>query len=142
MSMTLTIALALQMSTPELDAEARENNCNDPQNQAEMNICEGISFQRADLALNAAYRTAIAAAQTNDRELRAMGDTGDTRPGYEAVLRSAQRAWLTYRDQHCTWQGYNDARGGSMEAMVYNGCRAALTRARVGELTGEAEPAQ
>jgi len=142
MSMTSIFALVLQASTPALDASARENNCTDPQNQAEMNICARIDFQRADLELNAAYRTAIAAAQASDRELRAMEPNGDTRPGYEAVLRAAQRAWVTYREQHCTWQGYNDARGGTMESMVYGGCMAAVTRARTGELTGEAEPAQ
>ena len=138
----LLIALAFQVSTPALDAEARENNCADPQNQAEMNICARIDFQRADNDLNAAYRIAIAGAQANDRERRAMGDAGDTRPGYEAVLRAAQRAWLTYREQHCTWQGYNEARGGSMESMVYGGCMAAVTRARIRELTGEGEAAQ
>jgi uncharacterized protein YecT (DUF1311 family) len=139
MTMTLLLALAFQAS---LDREYRENNCADPQNQAEMNICAGIDFQRADNDLNAAYRTAIAASQTSDRARSAEERSGDTRPGYEAVLRAAQRAWLTYREQHCTWQGYNDARGGSMETMVYHGCRALLTRARIRELTGEAEAAQ
>ena len=134
MTMTLLLALAMQASTPELDAQAREFNCNDPQNQMEMNNCARIDFERADLALNAAYQTAIAAAQANDRELRAMGDNGDTRPGYEAVLRAAQRAWVTFRDQHCTWVGYEDARGGTMEPMSYNGCRTQVTRQRIEQL--------
>jgi uncharacterized protein YecT (DUF1311 family) len=136
MTTTLLLALAFQSSTAALDAEARENHCNDPQNQAEMNICAGIDFQRADNDLNAAYRVVIAAARANDREFRAMGTTGDTRPGYEAVLRAAQRAWVTYREQHCTWTGYNEARGGSMEAMIYGGCMATVTRARIEELRG------
>ena len=138
----LYLMLALQVSTPALDAEARQNNCSDPQNQAEMNICAGIDFQRADLALNAAYRTAIAAAQASDRDRGPEERSSDTRPGYEAVLRAAQRAWLVYREQHCTWQGYNDARGGSMESMSYNGCRTLFTRARIRELTGASEPEQ
>lgn len=136
MSPSILLVIALQASTPALDADYRANNCTDPQNQAEMNICAGIDFARADLDLNAAYRDAIAGAQANDRERSAVDRESDTRPGYEAVLRAAQRAWLTYRDQHCTWQGYNDARGGSMEALVYNGCRASVTRARVEELRG------
>ncbi len=133
MTITLLLALAFQAS---LDREYRENNCADPQNQAEMNICAGIDFQRADNDLNVAYRAAIAAAQASDRERSALDRSSDTRPGYEAVLRAAQRAWLTYREQHCTWQGYNDARGGSMESMVYGGCMATLTRARIEELRG------
>jgi uncharacterized protein YecT (DUF1311 family) len=140
--MSLFVAAALQVSAAALDAEARANNCADPQNQAEMNICAGIDFQRADNDLNVAYRAAIAEAQARDRERSAIERQSDPRPGYEAVLRAAQRAWLTYREQHCTWQGYNDARGGSMESMVYNGCRALFTRARIRELTAEAEAAQ
>ena len=142
MTMSLLLALAFQLSTPELDALARERDCNDPRTQGDMNVCARIDFQRADLALNAAYRTAIAAAQAHDRELRAMDGTGDTRPGYEAVLRAAQRAWLTYREQHCTWQGYNEARGGTMEPMSYNACLAATTVARTEELTGQGGAAQ
>ena len=72
MTMTLLLALALQTPRPSSTAEYRENNCTDPQNQAEMNICARIDFQRADMDLNAAYRTAIAAAQASDRELSAM----------------------------------------------------------------------
>lgn len=133
MTMTLLLALAFQAS---LDRAYRENHCDDPQNQAEMNICAGISFQRADNDLNAAYRVAIEAARASDRQFRELRVTGDARPGYEAVLRAAQRAWLTYREQHCTWQGYNEARGGSMESMIYGGCMALITRARIEELRG------
>jgi uncharacterized protein YecT (DUF1311 family) len=142
MTLSLLLVLAMQNSPAQLDREYRANNCADPQNQAEMNICAGIDFQRADNDLNAAYRTAIAEAQARDRERSPEERENDSRPGYEAVLRAAQRAWVTYREQHCTWQGYNDARGGSMEAMVYNGCRALFTRARIRELRGEAEAAQ
>ena len=142
MTMPLLLALAFQMSTPELDALAREINCGDPRTQGDMNVCASIDFQRADLALNAAYRTAIARAQRNDRELRPRDGDGDTRPGYEAVLRAAQRAWLTYREQHCTWQGYNEARGGTMEPMSYSACLAATTAARTEELTGQGGAAE
>ena len=130
----LYLVLALQVSTPALDAEWRQNNCRDPQTQAEMNACEEIQFQRADLELNQVWREAIAAAQRDDREL---DRSTDTRPGYETVLRSAQRAWLTYRDQHCTWQAYNEARGGSMEPMSYSACRRVVTRARIEQLRGD-----
>lgn len=133
MTMTLLLALAFQAS---LDREYHENNCADPQNQAEMNICAGISFQRADNELNVAYQVAIAEARESDRRRGPEERSADTRPGYEATLRAAQRAWLVYREQQCTWQGYQEARGGSMEAMVYGGCMAAVTRARIDELRG------
>lgn len=133
MTLTLLLALAFQ---PALEREYRENHCDDPQNQAEMNICAGISFQRADLDLNTAYGAAIAEAQASDRRRGPEERRADSRPGYEATLRAAQRGWLVYREQHCTWQGYQEARGGSMEAMVYGGCMATVTRARIEELRG------
>src|SRR5689334_15146563 len=100
---TLLLALALQGS---IDARAREHHCLDAQNQMDMNFCAEIDFERADAELNRAYRQAIAAAQQNDREI----DPGDRRPTAEAVLREAQRAWIVFRDAHCTYEGYEEAR--------------------------------
>ena len=42
---------------------------------------------------------------------------GDDRPGDEATLREAQRAWVAFRDAHCRLEGY-EARGGTMEPLV------------------------
>jgi uncharacterized protein YecT (DUF1311 family) len=125
---TLLLALALQGS---LDARAREYHCRDPQAQLDMNMCAGIDFERADAALNAAWREAIAAARAADREIDRQSDQ---RPTEEAKLREAQRAWLLFRDAECTVEGYEEARGGSMEPMVYSGCRARLTRERIAQL--------
>ena len=131
-----------------LAAQDPEWNCENPQVQQEMNYCAGQDFERADAELNAAYRTAIADAQTADRQEQGYRVEGDNRPGEEASLREAQRAWVTFRDAHCRLQGY-EARGGSMEPMLYEGCRATLTRARTADLRGpnpecsaDAEPAQ
>jgi uncharacterized protein YecT (DUF1311 family) len=138
----LTLALALQASTPALDAEARERNCADPQNQQDMNVCANIDFQRADLELNQVWARVMAEAQRRDGERSAMERQSDTRPGNAVVLRAAQRAWLVYREQNCTYAGMDEARGGSMENMVYDGCRTQVTRARIRELTGQHEPEQ
>jgi uncharacterized protein YecT (DUF1311 family) len=122
-------AMALQAS---LDAQSRKYHCDNQQNQAEMTACAGIDFARADRELNAVWREAVAHARAIDRESRGFRGSDD-RPGSEAVLRDAQRAWLIFRDAHCTLEGY-DARGGSMEPMLYNGCRARITRERVAQL--------
>jgi uncharacterized protein YecT (DUF1311 family) len=131
--MSLVLALALQGS---LDERAREFHCEDPQNQMEMNVCAGLDFERADAELNAAWRVAIAGARAADAELDRRYDQ---RPTTEAKLREAQRAWLVFRDAHCTVQGYDEARGGTMEPMVYGSCRAALTRLRTAQLRGQSE---
>jgi uncharacterized protein YecT (DUF1311 family) len=124
---TFLMAMALQGS---LDARAREAHCNDPQTQVDMNFCAEIDFERADAALNAAWREAVAAARTADREI----DRSDRRPTEEAKMREAQRAWLIFRDAQCTVEGYDEARGGSMEPMVFANCQARLTRERTAQL--------
>lgn len=131
---TLLIALALQGS---LDARYREHNCRDPQTQMDMNFCAAIDFERADAALNAAWPRVVASARADDRE---VDRRYDRRPGSEAKLREAQHAWIVFRDAHCTVEGYDQARGGSMEPMVYDGCRARLTRERIRQLTEIDEP--
>jgi uncharacterized protein YecT (DUF1311 family) len=130
--MIATVALALLATQP---ADEPRWNCADPQTQSEMNACAAIDFERADAELNAEYRRAIAHARSSDREESGRIE-GDDRPGDEATLREAQRAWVAFRDAHCRLQGY-EARGGSMESMLYDGCRAALTRARTAQLGPE-----
>jgi uncharacterized protein YecT (DUF1311 family) len=125
---TLLLALALQGS---FDARAREYGCNDAQTQLAMNICAELDFERADADLNAAWREAIAGVRVSDREIDRQSDQ---RPTEEAKMREAQRAWLVFRDAQCTVEGYEEARGGSMEPMVYSGCRARLTRERIAQL--------
>lgn len=130
----LLLSLALQGS---LDQRYREHNCAEPMNQADMNACAAIDFERADAELNTLWPTVIASARRQDAELDRRYDE---RPGYEQVVREAQRAWIAFRDSHCTWAGYEDARGGSMESMSYNFCRAELTRQRIRQLSGAPEP--
>ena len=133
--MIMPFALAL------LAAQEPRWNCADPQTQVEMNACAQLDFERADAELNAEYRRAIAHARGSDREKIGLYE-GDERPGDEATLREAQRAWVAFRDAHCRLQGY-EARGGSMEPMLYDGCLAALTRARTAQLRGRpGEPAE
>jgi uncharacterized protein YecT (DUF1311 family) len=134
MGAAFVLVLALQAS---LQAQAREHQCDDPQNQADMNACASIDFQVADAELNRLWPAQIAAAREADREL---DREFDQRPTEEAVLRDAQRAWIAFRDAHCTVEGYREARGGSMESMIFDGCRASLTRARIRQLQSQPTP--
>lgn len=110
--------------------------CNLNGTQQELNACAHDDFDRADAVLNRAYASAIATARRGDADLDRRYDS---RPGYEQVLREAQRAWITFRDAHCTYVGYQDARGGSMEPLSYDGCRARITEDRVRQLRGTVE---
>ena len=89
--------------------------------QQGMNRCAGEAYERADKALNAEWAKIMAAKGEKEEE---------------KLLLDAQRAWIKYRDAHCTYDGY-EARGGSMEPMLYNGCRARLTRERIAQLRPE-----
>lgn len=107
-------------------------NCDDARTQAEMNACAARDFEAADAELNRVWRQAIGNARDLDREPYA---NADERPSYENTLRDAQRAWLAFRDAQCAWEGY-EARSGSMETMLYEMCRANLTRERTAQLRG------
>jgi len=120
----IAVLLALAMSQdPPL-------NCTDPQYQAEMNQCAARDFERADAELNRLWREVIATARSSDREIDRQSDQ---QPLSEQVLRNAQRAWVTFRDAHCEYESF-EARGGSMQTMIYEGCRAKLTQERISQL--------
>ncbi|HEV2865582.1 MAG TPA: lysozyme inhibitor LprI family protein [Allosphingosinicella sp.] len=127
-SLALALALFAQAQDP-----WREYNCDDPQNQAEMNRCAGLRFERADAELNRVYREAVRQEQAADREETGYGDM---HPTYEEALRAAQRAWVAFRDAQCEYESF-EARGGSMQPMLYEGCRARMTQERTRELSAD-----
>jgi uncharacterized protein YecT (DUF1311 family) len=94
------------------------------QSQSEMNREAAASFVKADAELNRIYAKVLA---TLDDEGRAK-------------LKAAQRAWVTFRDAQAEFEMDNEARGGSMAPLIYEGFRARITKARVAqfkELLGE-----
>ncbi|MBX3561107.1 MAG: DUF1311 domain-containing protein [Sphingomonas sp.] len=121
--MSLLYALAA------LSAAQAAPDCRNPVTQADMNRCAALEFAASDAQLNAAWPGVLAYARAQDQANR----TTDNRQGAAARLLQAQRAWITFRDAHCTVESYQ-ARGGSMEPLLYNTCRAHLTRQRVAQL--------
>lgn len=117
------LLLSAVATDPEID-------CENAMAQPELNACAYQEYERADAALNAQWKLTAA----RMKEIDAGFDrTYDKRPGYYDTLLAAQRAWLTYRDQHCASEGYS-MRGGSAEPMVISGCMAQLTDARTKQL--------
>ena len=111
---------------------AQEPDCRTAETQADMNRCAYLDFQAADRELNQLWPQVIAAARAADAEIDRSYDQA---PTSEQAVRNAQRAWITFRDEQCTYEGH-EARGGSMETMIYEGCRATLTRQRIEQLRG------
>lgn len=104
-------------------------DCAAPVTQQDMNYCASQEWQEADIALNTQWQ----ATASEMRRLDAAVSPGDGRPGYFEQLLTAQRAWLSYRDDHCTSVGYQ-ARGGSLEPLLVANCKTELTRMRTQEL--------
>lgn len=105
-------------------------DCENAMAQPELNACAYQEYERADAALNAQWKRTVATMKERDRSL---DRSYDKRPGFYDTLLAAQRAWLTYRDQHCASEGYS-MRGGSAESMVISGCKTRLTEARTAQL--------
>lgn len=80
-----------------------------------MKICASYRFHVADARLNRLYEQALVSA-------RAAGSDGS--------LIESQRAWFTYREATCAYEGKLNAGGGSAEGLYVLACDEQLTKAR------------
>ncbi len=107
-------------------------DCSDPGSlpQQGMNYCAGEDFSAADEELNAVYRDVRAEMKATDKGL---AEWDPKYVGAEEALLKAQRAWIDYRDGHCDNIGFQ-ARGGTLEPLLVESCKADMTRKRTQEL--------
>lgn len=107
------------MNQPEAREQATKllGHCGDAQTQDVMNACFMLEFKNADQEMN----------QTYGKLLETLEITGRQK------VRTAQRAWLNYRDLHCDAVGALQAGGGSLEPTEVFSCKADLTKARTKE---------
>lgn len=130
--MSLGYLLLLMLAQSGADAEQTGEDaldCAEPVTQRDMNFCAAREWAEADAQLNRQWRETADAMRALDASAR----PDDDRPGYYGQLLRAQRAWLVYRDHHCTNVGYY-ARGGSMEALLATNCKTEVTRDRSRQL--------
>jgi len=104
-------------------------DCVDPQIQMEMTYCAGVDYEKADADLNAMWPDVVAAAKANDEYVAEMARERGVPTTLEA-LRTAQRAWIKFRDAQCEYEAY-DVFGGTAQPMVGSLCLARLTRERI-----------
>ncbi len=110
------------------------NPCESAGTQAKSTQCAWNDFKRADAELNVQYGRSLAEAAERDRGDRINPAVPNgTRPSYTEALREAQRAWVKFRDLHCTVEAYW-GRGGTIEPMLRNFCLARVTRERTEQL--------
>jgi len=120
----LLIALTL-MSVTIAGQKQKPKPCEDAQTQADMNICFGNEYKKADGALNKVYQ-----------QLAAMLDEDD-----KAQLKNAENAWLKYRDTNCEFVA-DQYKGGSMRPMIAAICLADVTDNRTKELKSQIKDRQ
>ena len=122
--MTALICVTAGISMP---VAAQEPNCKEPQTQADMTICAGKDYEKADKELNVAYQKLRKLLIERDKAADAAGK------GATDALVTAQRAWVAFRDANCALAGFQ-ARGGSMEPMLISSCLAETSGKRAEEL--------
>lgn len=121
------LGLLLLLAAPALAEDEPDVDCANAITQPDLNDCAYQEYEAADAELNAVYRQAMTAAQNVDKELEGA-DIGAVE-----ALKTAQRAWIGYRDDQCEFAGFQ-ARGGQAEPMLVSGCLAQLTQKRTAEL--------
>ena len=117
----IMLILALLLSSISIVGQkSKADPCANAQSQAEMNICWGKEYKAADAQLNAAYR------EFNSK----------LNPEETAQLKTAQLAWIKFRDANCEFVA--DAyKGGSIRPMIAAMCLADVTNARTSELKAQ-----
>lgn len=126
---TLVLFLAVVLAGPALaQTTAPVADCYEDADQQTMNQCAEEEWQDADTALNKAYASAMDIMKGLDADLP------EEEQGAAKSLKTAQRAWIAFRDAACDAEGYA-MHGGSAEPLLVYGCRARLTRARTEDLT-------
>jgi uncharacterized protein YecT (DUF1311 family) len=88
------------------------------QTQSEMNTEAAEDFTKADRVLNETYKAVV---EQVDEESRVL-------------LKSAQKAWIAYRDAEAKFQADLEARGGSMYPLSLMAYKTTLTQQRTAEL--------
>ena len=125
-----TLLLVCACLSPAMADDDGGFKCNPDGNQQEMNQCAYEDWVKADEELNAVYKQALAFAASQDADLK---EYQPELQGAVKALKKAQRAWVSYRDGQCESYGFG-ARGGSMEPLLIESCKADLTNLRVKEL--------
>lgn len=89
--------------------------CEGASTQMKLNQCSANAYQAADDELNDTYQALMERLNSNEESTQ--------------KLRTAQRAWISFRDAECAFVS-SAVEGGSAQPMVRNGCLTELTQAR------------
>jgi uncharacterized protein YecT (DUF1311 family) len=118
----IALLLLCRVSAAQSDDPFKGTDCNKAQTQMELNYCADKAFQAEDKTLNALYRKLMASYDAKD----------------QALLRTAEKNWLAYRDSECEFET-SGSEGGSIHPMEGSNCLTEKTKARIKELQAQAD---
>ncbi|AOR64822.1 lysozyme inhibitor LprI family protein [Pectobacterium wasabiae] len=98
-------------------AQAAALDCNNANTQLDMSQCADQTYKKVDDELNKLYQDIVKRTVIEE---------------HKALLKSAQRRWISYRDADCEFQTFPTT-GGSVHGMLYSQCLTQKTAARVKE---------
>jgi len=114
------VVLTMAKQTGLSPTEIRESyNACDSGVTRSMKICGAYRLTEQDLRLNRLYKQALTKAKEQ---------------GLEETLVKAQRAWLSYRDAQCPFEGRSNAEGGTAEGLYVLSCKLVLTKQQADRL--------
>ena len=108
-------------ATPSMGASDPAVNCKDPGTTYEINVCAGRDFTKADAALNALYKQLLGKYDAANR----------------ALLQTAQRTWIKFRDDECAYETALTI-GGTIHSTMVTNCDTELTLDRIKRLKAQA----
>jgi uncharacterized protein YecT (DUF1311 family) len=114
-------AAALLLAATTVRADDRVD-CKHAMTQLDINTCAAQDFAAADAKLNRTYKTLISKLDANEL----------------AALKTAQRAWITWRDAKCNFETIA-SEGGSIRPMEFLTCQTQLTNDRSEQLAKQIE---
>src|SRR5947209_20191137 len=114
----LLVLLLLSAAFAKTQKKRQTQPCENASTQYEADECAHKEYVAADAELNRAYN--LLATKLDDAEQRAQ-------------LKTAELAWIKYRDENCTFEGLF-YKGGTMRPMIESFCLAHVTKVRAAEL--------
>ncbi|MGE0884849.1 MAG: lysozyme inhibitor LprI family protein [Blastocatellales bacterium] len=119
----VTLALLLPIGAPaQKKLSQHKPVCGDLMTQGEMNRCAQDEYRKADAELNKVYQQVMA----------------KLTPEHKAKLKTAQLAWIQFRDAHCECEAFTFD-GGSMQPLIRFTCLDSETQHRINQLKSLAE---
>jgi uncharacterized protein YecT (DUF1311 family) len=113
----LSLGVLIFLLAPTVAPQGGKHPCESASSQFEATQCAAREYKQADAELNKVYQQVLK-----------QEDAGG-----QARLKTAQLAWLKFRDTECEYEA-GDYIGGTMRPMVEAFCLAAVTQERTRQL--------